>query len=147
MKVSTRGRYGFRALVDLALHQGPELVPLGDIARRQEISLAYLEHLIAPLIAGGMVRSRRGTQGGVSLLRDPREIRLSEVVRLLEGPIAPVECVNNPKICVRSEACVTRHIWLQLQEAMHTVLESTTLQDLLERQEEKRATHTTQSND
>ena len=146
MKVSTRGRYGCRALVDLALHQGPGLVPLGDIARRQEISLAYLEHLIAPLIAGGIVRSRRGTQGGVSLLRDPRELRLSEVVQLLEGPIAPVECVNNPEICLRSEVCPTRHIWLELTRAMNGILESTTLQDLLEQQEEKSDTHN-QSND
>lgn len=121
----------------MALHQGPGLVPLGDIAQRQEISLAYLEHLIAPLIAAGIVRSRRGTQGGVSLLRDPREIRLSEVVQVLEGPIAPVECVNNPEICARSEVCATRHIWLELSGAMKRILESTTLQDLLERQEEK----------
>lgn len=144
MKVSTRGRYGLRALVDLALHQGPGLVPLGDIARRQEISLAYLEHLIAPLIAGGIVRSRRGTQGGVSLLRDPREIRLSEVVQLLEGPIAPVECVNNPEICLRSELCPTRDIWVELKKAMNGILESTTLQDLLERQEEKSDTQAVQ---
>jgi len=144
MKISTRGRYGLRALVDLALHQGPGLVPLGEIARRQEISLAYLEHLIAPLIAGGVVRSRRGTQGGVSLLRDPREIRLSEVIQLLEGPIAPVECVNNPEICLRSELCATRNIWLELKKAMNGILESTTLQDLLERQEEKSNTQPVQ---
>jgi len=144
MKISTRGRYGLRALVDLALHQGPGLVPLGEIARRQEISLAYLEHLIAPLIAGGVVRSRRGTQGGVSLLRDPREIRLSEVIQLLEGPIAPVECVNNPEICLRSELCATRNFWLELKKAMNGILESTTLQDLLERQEEKSNTQPVQ---
>ncbi|MCK4579915.1 MAG: Rrf2 family transcriptional regulator [Dehalococcoidia bacterium] len=144
MRVSTRGRYGLRALVDLALHQGPGLVPLRDVARRQEISLAYLEHLIAPLIAGGIVRSRRGTQGGVSLLRDPREIRLSEVVRLLEGSIALVECVNSPEICLRSELCATRHTWLELNRAMNGILEATTLQDLLERQEEKSNTQPVQ---
>lgn len=137
MKLSTRGRYGVRALLDLALQQGEGLVLLKDIARRQEVSLPYLEHLITPLIAAGMVKSTRGARGGVSLLKPPSEIKLSEVVQLLEGSIAPVDCVNNPALCHRSTFCVTRDIWVEMKEAMSQVLDSTTLQDLVERQRQK----------
>lgn len=139
MKLSTKGRYGLRALLDLGLHQGEGLVLLKDIARRQEISLPYLEHLITPLVAGGMIKSTRGARGGVLLLKRPEEIRLSEVIQLLEGSIAPVECVNHPEICLRSDLCVTRDIWGELKKAMNGVLEATTLQDLVERQRQKEA--------
>ncbi len=137
MKISTRGQYGTRALLELALHQGEGPVLLREIAQRQQISLQYLEHLISPLIAGGIVRSTRGARGGVSLTRAPEEIKLSEVVRLLEGSIAPVECVDNPQACERSELCVTRDIWGELKQAIDGVLESTTLKDLVERQKRK----------
>jgi len=137
MKLSTKGRYGTRALLDLALHRGEGPILLRDIAQRQQISLRYLEHLITPLIAGGIVRSARGAGGGVLLTRPPEEIRLSEVIQLLEGSIAPVECVNNPGICSRSKLCVTRDIWGELKKAMNGVLESTTLQDLVERHKKK----------
>jgi len=137
MKLSTRGRYGLRALLDLAVHRGEGLVLLKDVARRQEISLAYLEHLITPLVAAGLVKSTRGTRGGVLLLKPPADIRLSEVVQVLEGPIAPVDCVNNPALCHRSAFCVTRDIWVEMKEAMSQVLDSTTLQDLVERQRQK----------
>ena len=136
MKLSTRGRYGTRMLLDLALqHDRP--VALKDIAQRQQISLPYLERLIAPLIAGGIIRSARGIRGGISLARRPEEINLSEVVQLLEGSITPVECVNNPGVCMRSKLCATRDIWAELKKAMEGVLESTTLQDLVARQKRK----------
>ena len=137
MKLSTRGRYGTRALLDLALHRGEGPVLLRDIAARQQISVLYLERLIGPLIAGGIVRSTRGARGGVSLSKLPEEIRLSEVIRLLEGSIAPVECVDNPAVCDRSDSCVTRDIWGELANAMNRVLEATTLQNLVERQKRK----------
>lgn len=137
MKLSTKGRYGTRVLLDLALHQGEGPTPLKDIAQRQQISLQYLEHLITPLIAADIVRSIRGAKGGVLLAKAPEEIKLSEVIQLLEGSIAPSECVNNPEICVRSELCVTRDIWSELKKAMNGVLESTTLQDLVERHKRK----------
>jgi len=137
MKLSTRGRYGTRALLDLALHQAEEPVSLKDIARRQEISLPYLEHLITPLVAAGMVRSTRGARGGVSLLKHPQEIKLSQVIQLFEGSIAPAECVTHPKICPRSDLCVTRDFWGEMEKVMTAVLESTTLQDLVERQKRK----------
>lgn len=137
MRLSTKGQYGTRALLDLALHRDEEPVPLKDIAQRQQISLQYLEHLITPLITAGIVRSTRGARGGVCLARPPQEVRLSEIIQLLEGSIAPVECVNNPKTCARSELCVTRDVWGELKKAIDGVLESTTLQDLVERQKRK----------
>ena len=137
MKLSTRARYGTRALLDLALHSGEGPVLLRDIAQRQQISPPYLEHLIAPLVAAGIIRSTRGAKGGIWLAKSPREIKLNEVVRLLEGSIAPVECVNDPEYCPRSEFCVTRDIWGELKKAMNGVLESTTLNDLVERQKRK----------
>ena len=137
MRLSTKGQYGTRALLDLALHGGKGPVLLKDIARRQQISLPYLEHLIAPLIAGGILRSTRGPRGGISLARLPEEIKLSEVIQFLEGSIAPTECINNPSVCSRSELCAPRDIWSELKEVMDRVLESTTLQDLVERQKKK----------
>jgi Rrf2 family protein len=142
MKLSTRGRYGLRALLDLAVHQGEGMVLLKDIARRQEVSLPYLEHLITPLIAGGLVKSTRGARGGVLLLKLPSEIKLSEVVQLLEGSIGPVDCVNDPKLCHRSASCATRDIWIEMKRAMNQVLDSTTLQNLVERQRQKEQTET-----
>jgi len=142
MKLSTRGRYGLRALLDLAVHQGEGMVLLKDIARRQEVSLPYLEHLITPLIAGGLVKSTRGARGGVLLLKPPAQVKLTEVVQLLEGSIAPVDCVNDPRVCSRSASCVTRDIWIQIKDAMIQVLDSTTLHDLVERQRQKEQTET-----
>ena len=142
MKLSTKGRYGTRALVDLALHQGNEPSQLKHIARRQEIPLQYLEHLITPLKAGGLVRSTRGPKGGISLTRSPQEIKLSDVIHLLEGSLAPAECVDDPAVCSRSSSCVTREVWCELKAAMDGVLESTTLQDLVERQREKEGAET-----
>ena len=137
MKLSTRGRYGTRALLDLALHEGDEPVLLKDIAQREQISLQYLEHLITPLVAGGIVRTTRGAKGGVSLAKHPKEIKLNEVIQLLEGSIALAECVNSPEICSRSKLCATRDIWSELKQAMDEILESTTLQDLVGRQKRK----------
>ncbi len=137
MKLSTRARYGTRLLVDLALHYDEQPVLLKDVARRQDISLPYLQHITTPLVAGAIIFTTRGARGGVSLSRPPSEIKLSEVIRLLEGPIAPVECVTNPDICARSKLCVTRDIWCGMREAIHEILESTTLQDLVERHKKK----------
>ncbi|OGO19280.1 MAG: hypothetical protein A2144_08280 [Chloroflexi bacterium RBG_16_50_9] len=138
MKLSTRSCYGTRALLELALHHGEEPVQLKDIARSQQIPLQYLAHIITPLISAGMVRSTRGAKGGVSLARNPEEIKLNEVVQILEGSIAPAECLNNSSVCDRSPSCVTRDIWSELQEAMEVVLASTTLQDLEERHKNKK---------
>ena len=137
MKLSTKGQYGTRALLDLALHDTDEPVPLKDIAQRQQIPLQYLEHLITPLITAGIIRSIRGAKGGIMLAKTPEEIRLNEVIQALEGPIAPTECLNNPGVCGRSAFCVTRDVWDELKKAMEGVLEGTTLQNLVERQRKK----------
>jgi Rrf2 family cysteine metabolism transcriptional repressor len=137
MKLTTRTRYGTRALLELALHKGEGPVFLKDIARQQRISLPYLEQLIAPLIAGGILRSTKGPRGGVSLARKPGEIKLLEITQLLEGPVAPVACVDNPEVCDRSGTCATRDVWGRLKEAMEGVLGSTTLRDLMEEQQKK----------
>ena len=137
MKLSTKGRYGTRALLEMARHYGEGPILLKDISEKQEISLQYLEHLISPLVKAGIVKTTRGFKGGVWLARPPSEIRLSETMRILEGDIAPVECINNPASCTRSHTCATRDVWDEMKQAMYQVLESTTLKDLVKRQELK----------
>ena len=137
MKLSTKARYGTRALLELALRKGEGPVLLKEIAKKQHISLPYLEHLISPLIAGGIIRSIKGPRGGVYLAKDTEDIKLSEVMQLLEGSVALTDCVNDPGTCDRSQFCVTRDIWNELKEAMEGVLGSTTLQDLVERHKKK----------
>lgn len=137
MKLSTRGRYGTRVLMDLALHQGKEPVLLRDIAQRQRIPLPYLKRLVIPLITGGLLRSSRGVGGGVSLAKPPESIKLREVIRLLEGPLALVECIVDPGVCDRSGFCATQDIWDAMGKAMDGVLEYTTLRDLAELQKRK----------
>jgi Rrf2 family protein len=137
MKLSTKGRYGTRALLDVALHLGKNPVPIKDIAKRQEISAQYLGHLIVPLISVGIIKSIRGAGGGITLAKSPAEIRLSEVIQVLEGSVVPAECVIDPGSCPRSDLCATRDIWDELKKSIDGVLESTTLQDLVERQKRK----------
>jgi len=139
MKLSTRARYGTKAVLELSLHWGKGPLLLKDIAQRQQIPLPYLEHLIGPLVKAEIIKSTRGTRGGVSLLKPPGEIRLSEVIQLLEGSIAPVACVDNPESYPRSDTCVTHDIWAEVKRAMYGVLESTTFEDLVERQKQKEA--------
>ncbi len=137
MKLSTRGRYGTRVLLDLALRWGEGPVQLKDIARNQQVSVLYLEHLIRPLMVAGLIKSMRGARGGIWLVKPPQEIRLSEVIGLLEGSTDMVGCLDDPNTCPRTNSCVTRDIWAELKKAMDGVLESTTLQDLVERQKRK----------
>ncbi len=137
MKLSTRTRYGMRALMDLAIHSSAQPVQLKEIAERQQISLPYLEHLIIPLIAAGFVKSIRGAHGGIKLARTTESVRLNEVMKVLEGPLAPVDCLRDSKSCPRSGMCATQDIWDEMGKAMEKVLESTTLQDLVNRQKSK----------
>ena len=137
MKLSTKSRYGTRALIDIALHQEEQPIPLKAIARRQQISLFYLEQLIGPLIESGILRSTRGAAGGVYLVRPSAEIKLGEVIESLEGSLAMVGCVDDPKVCNRSQFCASRDVWIRLKKAMDDVLDSTTLQELVEEQKSK----------
>lgn len=131
MKLSTRSRYGMRALLDIAVQSSREPVRLREIARRQDVSLSYLEHIVGPLMAGGILRSTRGPGGGVSLLRKPEAISLGEVMTLLEGPLSTADCVLHPDVCPRSGGCATRSLWVSLSEAMDSALASKTLADLM----------------
>ena len=137
MRLSTKGRYGVRALVDIALNSDGGPVLLRDIAKRQDISAQYLEHLVAPLIRAGILRSIRGAKGGIALAKPPEEIRLSGVIEVLEGSVAPVECVDNAALCARSDTCVTRDVWVEIKAAVVGVLEPLTLKDLMDRQKAK----------
>ncbi len=138
MRLSTKGRYGTRAMLDLALNFGSEPVLLRDIAARQEVSEKYLEHSMLSLRNAGLVRSIRGAHGGYVLAKLPSEIRLSEIMGVLEGSMAPVECVDDAEVCDRANLCVTRDIWARMKEAIDNILESTTLQDLVEQHKDKR---------
>ncbi len=137
MKLSTKGRYGTRALLEIALHEGNSPIQLKDIAENQQISLHYLEQLVRPLIAGGYVYSTTGPKGGVLLAKDPSDIRMIDIIQLYEGSIALVSCVDNPDLCERSSSCVTRDLWTELKDAMSDVLGSKTLQDLVRQKKEK----------
>jgi len=137
MKISTKGRYGARAMLDLALYYGKGPILLKDIAMRQEIPLRYLEQLIVPLKASGLVKSTRGARGGYVLSRLPADIKLSEIIYVLEGSIVPAECVTQPKNCHRSENCVTRGIWMEMYQATQSILESFTLEELVKRHNKK----------
>jgi Rrf2 family protein len=137
MRVSTKGRYGTRAMLDVALHADEGLVHLRDVAERQEISKKYLEHLVARLEAEGLLRAVRGAGGGVALAKPPSDVTILDILLALEGSLAPVECVDRPEVCPRSVNCGARDLWAELGEVITEFLESVTLKDLCERQREK----------
>jgi len=134
VRLSTKGRYGVKAMVDLALHSGGEQpVPLKDIADRQEISEHYLEQLIAGLRKAGLVKSVRGAQGGYLLAQAPDAIVVGDIIRTLEGTIAPADCVAEgaPVNCERADNCVTRILWEKIHDSINSVVNSITLQDMV----------------
>jgi len=137
MKLSTRGRYGVRAMLELALNSGKGPVPLRDLASRQEISAKYLEQLLIPLKGAGLVKSVRGARGGYMLARDPQIISLYDIVRSLEGPLAPVECVQDPQYCDRVGGCTVHLVWGEMGNMLVEFLSNMTLAELVEKQKEK----------
>ncbi len=137
MKLSTRGRYGTRAMLDLAFHNGEQIVLLKDIAKREEISARYLENIMRILVSSGLVTSVQGRNGGFSLAKKPSDIKLSQIIQAVEGSIAPVFCVDNPKLCKRTPICITRDIWEKLNKSMLEVLDSITLEDMVNMQKDK----------
>ncbi len=139
MRMSTKGRYAARAMLELAMGHGKEPLLLRDIAARQEISEKYLERIMTTLVSSGLARSQRGQNGGFTLARSPEQIRLSEVVRAAEGSLAPVPCVDDAALCDRADACVTRDIWERMKEAMLGVLDSVTLAEMVSMQRKKTA--------
>ncbi len=137
MKLSTKIRYGTRAVLELAFHYGEGAIDLKEIAKRQEISVKYLEQVIIPLRTAGLVKSARGARGGYSLAKPPSEICLYELIETLEGPLCLVDCVRDTKVCKRSPFCVTRDIWSEVSETLKKKLKSITLDEMVRRRLEK----------
>ena len=138
MRLSTRGRYGVRALLDVALQPDRNPVMVKDIARRQGIPVQYLQQLVSALGKAGLLRSIRGARGGVTLTRPPDQIKLSEIVQALERSTAPVKCLDDPGVCSRSDFCATRDVWGQIDKAVSEILDSTTVQDLVNKCNERK---------
>jgi Rrf2 family protein len=138
MKISTRTRYGMRAILEIALAYGAGPLQIKMIAERQNISNKYLEQLVGIMRSAGLVRSMRGPHGGYVLAKPPEEIKLSEIFRILEGPVLTVECVENEDVCPSHADCITRRLWIQVNEAMLSVLENKTLHDLMDMAEKEK---------
>lgn len=137
MKISTRSRYGLRALLELALHHGEGPLMMQSIADSQGVSRKYLDSIFASMKTAGLVRSRRGVGGGHLLAKDPEQIKLSDVLRALEGPLSLVDCVGDAELCDRSHRCVTRDVWTEVGSAIDNVLRGITLADLVKNHYEK----------
>ena len=124
-------------MLELASHYGEGPIELKEIANKENISLKYLEQVIIPLRASGLIKSVRGSKGGYALAKPPSEICLNEMVEILEGPLSLVECLHDPKICQRVPTCVTREIWKKVSDAINGIFRSITLEDLVNRKREK----------
>lgn len=137
MKVSTKGRYALRMLLDLAEHQNCGFIALKDIAERQNISKKYLEQIIPIFNKSGILKTTRGSQGGYKLSKTPDKYTVGEILRLTEGPLSPIACAEeNPVSCERSKECAMLPVWQGLYKVINEYLDGITLQDILERQRE-----------
>jgi len=134
MKLSTKGRYGVMAMLDLALNNSAGQISLKSIAERQNISENYLEQLFATLRKAGLVKSIRGSQGGYILARSSDSITVGSILRALEGSLAPVDCVveDEPSECMRSECCATKLVWERIRDSINKVVDSISLDDLVQ---------------
>lgn len=138
MKISTRGRYALRLMLDLALNGQDQYVTIKSISERQEISRKYLEQIITVLSRAGFVKSVRGSQGGYKLARPAEEYTVGMILRLIEGSMVPVACMEDDRNqCPRCDKCATLDLWKQLDKAISDVIDNTTLADLAERQKQK----------
>ena len=133
MKISTKGRYALRLMVDLAIAGSPAPISLKDVAARQNLSDKYLEQIVTPLSHAGLVRSVRGAGGGYLLTRKPEEYTVCDSLRPLEGDLAPVECATDATYCDRCGQCVTLELWQDIHRAVSQVVDNTTLADLVDR--------------
>lgn len=136
MKISTKGRYALRLMLDLAQHWGEqEYISIKKISQRQDISEKYLEQIVAQLSRAGFVRSVRGAQGGYRLVKDPKEYTVGMILRQIEGNLSSVSCLEeSPNKCLRCNNCVTIEVWKQINDAVDAVIDNITLQDLVEKQ-------------
>lgn len=141
MKISTRGRYAVRVMLDLALHNTGECIKAKEIAARQGISEKYLEQIIAILNKAGYVKSVRGAQGGYRIAKAPEEYTVGMILRLTEGSLAPVACLEeNYGTCERCDICETLEVWKEVYEAINKVVDNVTIADLLERRHQRMGT-------
>ncbi|MBR5581043.1 MAG: Rrf2 family transcriptional regulator [Treponema sp.] len=132
MKISTRGRYALRFMIDLAMHSENQYIALKDISARQEISVKYLEQIASLLSKHGLLMSIRGQQGGYKLSRSPAKYSVGEILRLTEGPLAPVACLENPDMpCERLAVCKTLPFWRGLYKVIEEYVDNYTLEDLV----------------
>ena len=131
MKISTKGRYGLRILMDLAIHESEKPRLIRDIAKSQQISEKYISRLVISLRKAGMIRSVRGVNGGFHLAVKPENITLLDVIEVMEGPLSIVDCVSAPKTCAKSGNCAPREIWCKLNENIRDLMRQTTLADIL----------------
>jgi Rrf2 family protein len=137
MRLSTRGRYGLKAMFQLALHYGEGPIPLNSIATAQELSENYLEQLVSTLRKAGLLNSVRGAQGGYMLAKSPKDITVGNILRVLEGDIAPADCViDNANGCDKEDNCVTKLVWMRMKDSINEVIDSISLQDMLNEQTE-----------
>ena len=132
MKISTKGRYALRMLIDLAEHRGSGYVALKDIAARQNISKKYLEQIIPMMSHTNILRANRGSQGGYALARTPDQYTVGEILRLTEGSLTPVGCAEDPTECDRSADCATLPVWQGLSKVINEYLDGITLQDIID---------------
>jgi len=136
MQLSTRSRYGARAVLDIALHAQDGPVTLGEIARRQDVSTKYLGHIVNPLIAAGILESIRGPRGGYVMGRAPEDTRLGDIIRTLDGSMAPARCVDRPGNCSRAPTCAMREVWTRIKDELEAAVDRITVADLMVRQRE-----------
>jgi len=134
LKLSTKGRYGVKAMVDLAIHYSDEPSSIKSISERQNISEYYLEQLFSNLRKSNLVKSVRGAQGGYILKREPKNITVDDIMNVLEGPIEISDCVdeNNESSCSNIDCCATRLLWSRIKQSIEQVMKSTTLQDMVD---------------
>lgn len=143
MKISTKGRYALRLMIDIAVNSADKPVSIKEIAARQDISDKYLEQIISVLNSAGFVRSIRGAQGGYVLRKSPSEYTVGMILRLTEGSLAPVACVEEDAVlCDRQETCATVEVWRRLNDAINGVVDNITLADLLEWQNNNQENYT-----
>ena len=138
MKISTKGRYALRMLIDLAEHEGDGFIALKDIAERQSISKKYLEQIVPILSRSGILRTNRGSQGGYALAKEPDHVTVGEILRLTEGSLSPVVCLDgDPAQCPRSADCRTLPVWQGLNRVINEYLDGITLRSILDSQRER----------
>lgn len=138
MKISTRGRYALRLMLDLALNDKDQYITIKSISERQEISGKYLEQIISVLSRAGYVKSVRGAQGGYKLARPAEEYAVGMILRLIEGNLAPVACMDDtPNLCPRRDKCATLSVWQKIDKAVSEVVDNITLADLAKEQQAK----------